>query len=831
MSRSIVLVLVTVLALSSLYLAPLTLRPVNAASSTTGEVCLGTAPTSAPPNTGCPLAPPLFNSTTFPSPQLRVPVFINNSQPLNVFEVTLQTNHTLLKPAGVDLTGSLLFGGTVLVECLGGRLVIGSSCSSTDTVDTLHYSVSGAVTSQVPTSGLLFTAMYNVSQTVKTTVTSIGFATGCTSTSVPLGVCVTVGGLGGSLSETVQGAKYSNNIYFDFQPNANSLTVNQGETTTPGFFYLNVTSINDFAGTVTISTIVNSTVPTVTLSLNTTRTTTSTISLAVSLASPQNISYVTVHVPPTTTPGTYNITFVATTDSLPPNILYIPLIVPKPDFEMVANPANIIFNVTLTKTSNITISSLGNFSGPVTLTYTASPGLEATLSATSFNINITSPAKTTLKANATFAGKYEVNITGTSGPLPPHTITVVFLPVDFAMSVPQGAVVIPVKQSGLEPITVGLATGTALNVTIHLTNIYIDQVTASGGSSGPSPGPLPGISVSCTGPDRTNPSQLMLYKNSSEEQPVTLLNCQVSTQVVGNFTVTVAAQSPYITHTVTFPVQVIGPDFTIAALPAVQTLPQGKSVTFTIVFSRLLNLNDTINPVTLNIVNGTAVGANGGFPLLAATQYAFSSSTVFLNASSTSPTITLTVTANDTMPLGPYSLVIKALGKVSLMTHYVTCTVVVASTTSQVSLQVNSVTPSTYSGTIGSTISVAINVQNTGKITTTSTVALLIGDQTVDQQNVTLTPGQNQTVTLHWNTGQFSAGSYVIGGEILAVSGQANPNNNLNRASQTFTLNSSNSSVVSSPYFLPAIIIGIIVIIAVVLVLFLQARRRTKTVA
>ena len=714
------------------------------------------------------------------------------------------------------MTGTVLPGGSIALECVGGVVVSGAACSSTDSQNTLHLVVtSNSPTSQNPTSGLLFTAKFNV--TVKTNVTPIGFQTGCGVTSVPLGVCVTIGGTGSvPIPETIQGAKYSNQLYFDFQPELeNSLTVDQGGR--DNSLFLNVTSINDFKGTVNIAALVSPAGPTAPTAV------VSPTSLIVnsSILFAQNTSIVSVHVPAVTSPGLYNLTFVATSGSLPQNTLYIPLNVPLPDFVITAKPLASIFNVSSSKISTITVSSTGNFSGLVTLSYTKSPGLQASLSATTFNININSPGIATLKVNATFAGTYYVNITGTSGSLT-HLITVSFSPVDFSMTTSPGTLMIPVGSTVLESVSVQIATD-IFNVTIHVTNIYVNQITASG--TGPLSGPLPGISVSCAGPIASDPSEVVLFKNVTGEQTRSFVNCHITANIVGNYTVTVLAQSTVLAHSLTFPVQVIGPDFTIVASPAVQTLSQGKSATVTLVLTRLRGLNDTVT-LTLSSVNGTAPASV--FPAGAS---AFSAATVLLNSASKNVTVTLTVSANQTLSLGPYKLFVTAFAKASLQQHIVTAVVVVASTTSPIALKVNSVTPSATSATVGSTISVAINVQNIGKVNETSTVVLLIGDLTVAQQNVTLTPGENQTVTLQWHTGQFSPGSYVIGGEILGVQGEPVPylGNNLLRYSTTFSLTSSSSSVVDSPYFWPLTIAGIIVVLAVVLAIFLQSRRKAQT--
>src|SRR2546425_3407631 len=126
-----------------------------------GLICL--APASA---TACP-APPVTVTGSVGS-QLQVPVLVQGSDLFSGFDITLKTNHTILKPAGVSVTGSLLAGGSIVVECLGNVLKVGSTCTSTDTLDTLHLVFVGPLTPLAPVSGLLFTAIFNVTGTTST---------------------------------------------------------------------------------------------------------------------------------------------------------------------------------------------------------------------------------------------------------------------------------------------------------------------------------------------------------------------------------------------------------------------------------------------------------------------------------------------------------------------------------------------------------------------------------------------------------------------------------------------------------------------------------------
>ena len=795
MSRTFVLILIPLLVISGLYATPIISR---ANADLTGEVCL--APVGS---TSCPVAPPMINSTGPPSPQVRVAVVVNGSGGLNGFDITLFADSTFLKPAGASTTGTVLQGTPqVLVNCIGG---IGLSCAFTDTPDTLHFAISIQSLTFSPTTGLLFTAIYNV--TANTYNTPIRFQTGCGGTSVGGGVCITLtNGSHAPLPETFQTAKYSNKPYFDLQPlTIGSLTVEQGGT--DGSLSLNVTSINDFSGTVTITASVLPTGPGVSIAQT---------SLTVNQANPQNFTQVTVSVSSSVSPGLYVLNFTATIGSLPPNTLLFPLTVPQPDFVMSSNPENVKFNVTTIGNATITLSSRGNFSGTVNLALQTSSEVTASFSSASVFLPLstggatTTSASTSLRVNSTIAGSYGINITATSGQLT-HTITVLVTVLDFVMTVPPVPLFIAQGTTGLEPVFFGPSGTTVYNTTATVKTIFINQETSTRTT-----GPSTGVSVTCT------PSSVTIFGVGSSESPVPT-NCAVTGTVIGNYTVTVVASSGagsrIVTHAVTFSVVVTGPDFTMTQSTVLQVVSVGQPSTVSVLVFRTQGLNSSVS-----IAADFPPATNPPSP----PTVTISPASFTLNSTYPNATAIVSIITSGSSPTGTYFLIVTATAAASQTTHLLVFAIVVTTTTSPHALEVYSVKPSTTSTTVGENVSVSITVRNIGKLPENSTVLALVGDLTVGNQTFTnLQPGEKTTVTITWNTSGFSAGSYTIGGQVMGVSGQTDFSQSVARYATPVTLTAANTGIFSSGYVEPAAIIAIIVVLAIVIALMLQSRRKT----
>src|SRR6266480_3592311 len=109
------------------------------------------------------------------------------------------------------------------------------------------------------------------------------------------------------------------------------------------------------------------------------------------------------------------------------------------DFTISANPAVMTFPTGVTSNSTITLTSINNFTGPVTLTRSSSPpGPTLTLNPASITLSNGGTGTSTLSIMSTATGSYTVTVTGSSGSLT-HNTTIaatVTPPPDFALTSP-----------------------------------------------------------------------------------------------------------------------------------------------------------------------------------------------------------------------------------------------------------------------------------------------------------------------------------------------------------------------------------------------------------
>ena len=797
----IIILLIT----SGFYIAPLTFQNVHATNP--GVVCI-----AKDGSTSCPVAPPLITFAGSIPSTLRVAVAVSGSDGLDGLDIVLLTNHTILTPWKIDFTNSLLMPTStqfplVLVECIGGQNKTSGACTpATDTVNTIHLSATaplGSPNTAAPTTGLLFTAIYNITGTA--VVSPISFQTGCTSTSVSGGggICVSINnGTPSPVPETVQTAKFSDRPYFDIQTSffLGSLTVAKGDTNTS--LTLNVTSVNGFGGVISLDGQVSSPIgltplPTL-VGVPTSVTVNSTKPSSGNFPIP--CCQVNVTVSSSVQPGTYNLTFTGTSPTYPANSLSIPLFVPAPNIMVFSTPGSVTFNVTSSGATTVTVKSVANFAGTVNVTLGVPTAVNASFpngqQKTQLSLAAKGSSTVSLRLNSTIYGSYPVNITATSGQLI-QTFRLSVVVQDFIISASSKPLTL--APGATSPETLNLFGSSApYTVTVDITKTYITQITSSGSQT-----PSTGISVSCT------PNKGLLLTNSSSTELTVQTFCYVTANILGNYTVAVLAVGGKSSHVVSFSVLVLPPDFTITPSIPVLQVSVGGSATMQIT-AKATSQGCTCN---VSFASPEFLGTPTSPPTVT-----ISPSILMLNSTHINGTAIVTITTGLRTPAGTYFVLVTA----SPGTHVLQFALAVSSTTSPHNLSIYSLTPSTTSTTVGSKITLTYLVQNLGRVAENATITAIAGDQSVDNTNITnLQPDQNVTVTLTWDTSTWAPGAYMIGGKILGYTTFV--------STAPVTLAPANVSILESPYFAPSIIVALIVIVAIISFLLLQARRKPKT--
>ena len=377
-----------------------------------GIVCLAEISSSK-----CPSAGPVFNGpVSIPPTQLKVAVFINSSDSLNGFEIILKSDHTILKPADADVTGTVLLGSaTVVLKCVGGVNETSSPCSPSDNADTLHmvaFGGFGLVTSS-PTTGLLFTAVYNVSGTTGTTA-PLGFQTGCSVSSVgSSSVCVAiVNGLPPPNSvdpETVQSASFDNAAPPSWVSISSSM--NMIGPLTPGVH-----------GTTTITTTGQTGWPGINLdSISFTHRETTGLSVIFPTSCGSTATCSAVLDITAASEGFYSVTVFGEYSTYDPNtginnrlVATLTLAVQVDAFTIQLSPLNMSFVSGSSQSATVTIVFGSGFTGPVQLTTSVSPTGELTVSCSANSLTPSSTSSICTLHSST-PKKYDLTITGASG--------------------------------------------------------------------------------------------------------------------------------------------------------------------------------------------------------------------------------------------------------------------------------------------------------------------------------------------------------------------------------------------------------------------------------
>jgi hypothetical protein len=558
--------------LSVVFAAPLRILPAHAG---TGEVCLADPTTAAGSSTPCPSPAPVFDGVT--KEQIRIGVFIQGSDALNGFDIVLLANHSTLVPTGVDLAGTILPGTpTVVLECFQGVLKLGSVCDANDTVDTLHFTVSGGfgLLTVAPTTGLLFTAIYNVTSTTSAGGIPVGYRTnGCTGTSVT-GLCVTIpGGSSGPNPETAQGGSFDNStpppfvtlsasrssFGPEFPGTTNTTTITA--TAMNGYPSFSSTDSVDFTTVATsgLTASLSGTNPCATGSVS------CSISLSLSAIAAGNYS-VTVF-------GTYPTADASSNpDTLAANVTINVVVY---DFGFSISPTTISFGSGLSGTATITLTSLNHFAGSVafsTGTIIGGTGLSVSYNPASVSLtaDVTMTSIITFSASPSVATTYHVQSIGaTSGTRVKNSGTLTV-----HVAAPQPDFSITANPASVPPMAVGVQGNSTITVT------YVNSLTGSGSLSSTTTSP----NLTCS----LNPTSLTGSGSST-------LSCSGS--VGGSFNANVTATVGSTSHFVIVSYSILqGPDFNVTASPTtIGPVDAGASGTSMITVNALRGFSGTVN--------------------------------------------------------------------------------------------------------------------------------------------------------------------------------------------------------------------------------------------
>jgi uncharacterized membrane protein len=418
----------------------------------------------------------------------------------------------------------------------------------------------------------------------------------------------------------------SNPSSFSVSANPTILTTQAGSS---AISTVTLTSLNGFAGTVSLSTNVSPSGLTASVSPS---------SIALT-GGGTGTSMLTAN---SAIAGTYTVTIVATSGSASQSVQ---VTVRVTDFTVSVQSSLTVTSGSAT-TSNVTLNSLNGFAGTVNLATSASPsGVTVSLSPTSITLTSGGTGASNLNVTSSTVGTYTVTITGTSASLS-HTA---FVNVNVVAS--SGFSV------AADPSAVGFQSGSNASATITLTSL--------GNFSGDvdlaeSVNPSTGLTVSC------NPTSVFLSPESSANS-----TCTFASSAPNSYTVTITASNGPLSHTATITVEVGG--FTISASPTTVNIQAGGSGTSSITvlsvagFMGMINFSTYASPTGLTAsISPASIGLSPGG--LGSSTLTISSSTIGAYAvtvtgtsGSSTHSVTITVNVQDfTLAVNPSSLSLAA---------------------------------------------------------------------------------------------------------------------------------------------------------------------------
>ncbi len=396
-----------------------------------------------------------------------------------------------------------------------------------------------------------------------------------------------------------------------------------------------------------------------------------------------------------TTAGDYTVTVTGTSDSLTHQTTTITVTVV--DFS-ISTPSSVTLNVGDSGTATVTLTSLNQFAGNVSVSSSVSPNASLVVTCAPSVLTLSSGGSATSSCliNSSTTGSYTVTVTGAVGPLV-HTATITVNVVDFNIAT--------------NPATLTLNAGSqgASTITITPINGFAGPVTLSAISS-------PGLSVSLS------PSAL----SGSGSSTLTL-----SSSVAGDYFVNITATSDSLSHSVLVTVHVV--DFTLSAAPNNLAFNAGQSGTATLTITGLNGFSGT---VTLSTVASPGLTASLGSSTLTG-----------------SGTVNLTLTAATA---GNYTVTVTATS--GSLTHTIVLTVRVGTFSMSVSpssLSIVQGSTSSFTATFTSINGFAGTIDLSSTVSRSSGLAV-----SCTSSSVVLSPGGTVTVTC--TVSGLSNGNYTI---------------------------------------------------------------------
>jgi len=344
---------------------------------------------------------------------------------------------------------------------------------------------------------------------------------------------------------------------------------------------------------------------------------------------------ITITVPTNASSGFYNVNIDASTNTLFENITIVVQVM-GPDFSVSANPSIFQISPGGSASSTITISGVNGFNGTVHLFGIASegPGVDVLFSPVNVTLTPSHPngisTLTITVAPGAYAGPYVITIIGSLVTSSNTTILVHYATVavtvpevpNFQMLVSTGLLSIDEGSSGKLFLTLTSLNGFSGNVTITA------QITAQG------------LTVS---PTQTT---VTLTMNSTVQTSLTI---SVGTNTPpGIYSLALNATSAGITHPNGIEIAVLPrpPDFALLARPSSVTLLQDGSTPTSLIVSGINEFSGLVNFTAYS--PGFAPGLGESFTPL----------NVTLSPSNPNATLTMTISASQDTPPGPYNVTV-----------------------------------------------------------------------------------------------------------------------------------------------------------------------------